>query len=100
MLEGKIKYIFSNRMWRHNVPGGWFFVSLPKSISKEIRGNFKWQEEGWGRMKAFIKIDEIEWNSAIWFDSKIETYILPIKAEIRTKLYLEVDKEIQISIWI
>ena len=97
MLEDKIKYVFSTRMWKHNAPGGWFFVSLPKTMSKEIRDNLKWQEEGWGRMKAFTKIEEIKWKTAIWFDTKIETYILPIKAEIRNKLNLEIDKEIQIK---
>lgn len=99
-MEGKIKYEFSTKMWRHPSSGGWYFISLPKIISKEIRVHLKWQEEGWGRMKAFAEINKLIWESAIWFDTKMDTYILPIKAEIRTKLNLELNKEFIIIIWI
>jgi len=61
------------------------FISLPISVSTEIRANLKWQEEGWGRLKVSAKIGNSEWNTAIWFDTKKETYLLPIKAEIRKK---------------
>lgn len=87
-------------MWRHKFTGGWYFVSLPKILSKEIRENLKWQEEGWGRMKAFAEIGELNWESAIWFDTKMDTYILPIKAEIRTKSGLKINQKIEMTIWI
>ena len=99
-MEGKIKYVFLTKMWKDIAPGGWFFVSLPKAISKEIRTTLKWQEEGWGRMKAFAQINDIQWKTAIWFDSKSDLYLLPIKAEIRKKSKLETDKEFEMNIWI
>jgi len=58
-------------------------------MSTEIRSNLQWQEEGWGRMKASAIINEHEWETAIWFDKKKSTYLLPIKAEVRKKLKLE-----------
>ncbi len=99
-MNGKIKYEFSTKMWKHHSSGGWYFVSLPKFISKEIRENLKWQEEGWGRMKAFAKIGEMTWETAIWFDTKKDTYLLPIKAEIRAKNNLDIQKNIEMNIWI
>ncbi len=87
-------------MWKHESPGGWHFVSLPKNVSLEIRGNLKWQEEGWGRMKAFAKIGELTWETAIWFDTKRNTYILPIKAQIRSKANIGVNANIETTIWI
>ncbi|MDF1697821.1 MAG: DUF1905 domain-containing protein [Saprospiraceae bacterium] len=99
-MEGKIKYEYSTKMWKDALPGGWHFVSLPKTLSKEIRDNFQWQEEGWGRMKTFAQIGEIVWETAIWFDTKANTYILPIKAEIRKKTKLELHQEIDMHIWI
>ncbi len=100
LLKGKIKYDYDAKMWQHASPGGWYFVSLPKKLSIEIREHLKWQEEGWGRMKAFAKIGEIIWETSIWFDTKKDTYILPIKAEIRKKSKLKIDQIIQMSIWI
>lgn len=99
-MEGKIKYEYSSKIWEHNSSGSWFFVSLPKILSKEIRENLKWQEEGWGRMKAFAQIGELIWETAIWFDTKMDTYILPIKAEIRKKGNLKINQNIEMNIWI
>lgn len=99
-MEGKIKYEYSVRIWKYNSSGGWYFVSLPKNISKEIRENLKWQEEGWGRMKTSAEIEDLTWETAIWFDTKKETYLLPIKAEVRRKLNLKVDQKVLMKIWI
>ncbi|MEP3210178.1 MAG: DUF1905 domain-containing protein [Maribacter sp.] len=99
-MNGKIAYVFSTKMWKDDAPSGWYFVSLPKIISKEIRKNLGWQEEGWGRMKALARIDAVQWETAIWYDTKMGAYILPIKAEIRKKLRLAVNTEMEISIFI
>ncbi|OMP32352.1 DUF1905 domain-containing protein [Mangrovimonas sp. DI 80] len=97
-MEGKITYQFTSRIWKHDAPGGWYFASLPKDISKEIRAQLKWQEQGWGRMTAVAIIDTYEWQTAIWFDTKLDTYLLPIKAEARKNAHIALDEEIVISI--
>lgn len=99
-MNGKIKYAFSEKSWQHASPGGWYFVSLPKEMSDEIRGLFKSEEEGWGRLKATAKIGNTEWKTAIWFDSKNETYLLPLKAEIRKKENIGAGKQMEVVIWI
>lgn len=97
-MEGKIKYNFTGTVWQHSPNGGWVFVSLPKTISKEIRENLQWQEEGWGRMKVLASTKNIEWQTAIWFDTKSETYLLPLKAEIRKKAFIQLDDTLDIQI--
>jgi hypothetical protein len=96
----KLKYSFSNILWQHSSPGGWYFMTLPERLAKEIRETLKWQEEGWGRLKVVAKIDNIEWKAAIWFDTKLNTYLLPIKAEIRKRANLEIGKLIEVIIWV
>ena len=78
-------YQFKAEVWRHDSSGGWYFVTIPESVSKEIRSLFGELEEGWGRLKAKATIGASEWDSAIWYDTKRESYILPIKAQIRKK---------------
>ena len=99
-MQGKIKYEFTTQLWRHNAPGGWHFVSLPKDFSKEIRKNLQWQEEGWGRMKTVAQIGTVQWQTSIWFDTKLDRYILPIKADIRKRAQLVLDKTIEMMLWV
>jgi hypothetical protein len=99
-MEGKIKYEFSSKVWQYSGPNGWYFISLPVDISLEIRENLKWQEEGWGRMKATAEIGKSKWPTAIWFDKKQNTYLLPIKEAIRNKEAIEKDQIIQTIIWV
>jgi len=69
-------------------------------MAKEIRENLKCLEEGWGRLKVTAKIGNSEWKTAIWFDTKHQTYLLPIKSEIRKREKIGVDNEVKITIWI
>ncbi|HBW87118.1 MAG TPA: DUF1905 domain-containing protein [Crocinitomicaceae bacterium] len=91
-------YQFSAVLWQYSQTGGWYFVSLLNDLATEIRKLFKKQEEGWGRMKAKAKIRETLWDTAIWYDTKLNTYILPVKADIRKKEKIEVGTELIIEI--
>ena len=100
MISKGVKYEFSARPWLSSPVCGWCFVSLPMELAKEIRENLKFLEEGWGRMKITAKIGNNEWKTAIWFDTKQNTYLLPLKADIRKKENVEIDKDVEIVIWI
>jgi hypothetical protein len=39
-------------------------------------------------------------KTAIWFDTKVNTYLLPLKAEIRKKENFEIGKNIEAIVWI
>ncbi len=93
-------YEFSGKPWKHSSPGEWHFISLPEKFGKEIRDNFKWEEEGWGRLKATAKIGNHRWNTAIWFDKKVNTYLLPVKVEVRKSENIESGKIVKVALWI
>ncbi|MCO5141521.1 MAG: DUF1905 domain-containing protein [Oligoflexia bacterium] len=59
-------YSFKGKIWKHIGSAAWHFVSLPKALSKKIRTKLLSSEEGWGRLKAEIKIKNTKWKSAIW----------------------------------
>lgn len=95
-----IKYEFSAQTWQYTGASGWYFISLPNELSKEIRNALKSEEQGWGRLTATAKIRNSEWKTAIWFDTKSNTYLLPLKAEIRKKENIGVGDNIQAVLWI
>jgi len=51
-------------------------------------------------MKVTAKTGNSEWKTAIWFDTKQDTYLLPLKSEIRKKEDIAPDKDIEITIWV
>lgn len=76
-------YKFKAKLWKYQGPAGWYFVTLPKALAKKIRDNHGRSEEGWGRLRAAATLGDSSWKTAIWFDSKAKSYLLPIKASIR-----------------
>jgi len=89
---GKITYSFKANVWKHNAPAAWYFLTVPKNTSEEIRTLFQQWEEGWGRLKCSAQIGNTRWQTAIWYDTKHQAYILPLKAEIRRKERIEIDE--------
>ena len=102
--SGLIKYEFIGtfRKYHEEDACGWNFLFMPPELAKEIRASHKHQEEGWGRMKVTAKIGNTEWKTSIWFDTKNDTYLLPIKAEIRKKekIDMEIGNEVKVTIGI
>ncbi len=49
-------------------------------------------------MKVIATVKGIAWHTAIWFDNKHDTYLLPLKAEIRKKADLRSGDIIDVSI--
>lgn len=96
----KIPYKFSGTPWFHSGIGGWCFISLPNDLSKEIRDSVGKNEEGWGRLKTTVNVGGTEWRTSIWFDSKLNTYLLPLKSEIRKKEAISIEKTLEVTIWV
>jgi hypothetical protein len=99
VLKG-IKYEFMATPWPYSETGAWVFVSLPMNLSGEIRNLIKTEEEGWGRLKVTAATGNSEWKTAIWFDTKSRSYLLPLKAAIRKKENITTGKPINIVLWI
>ena len=99
-MMNRTEYAFSAKIWQHGETGGWHFVSLPGDMAGEIREHLKWQEEGWGRLHVTARIGDSEWDTAIWFDTKHNTYLLPLKADVRRKERLVADQDIDVIVWI
>lgn len=81
----KKNYSFKARLWKYDGPAGWVFVTLPKALAKKIRVTHGVSEEGWGRLKVDAQIGKSRWATAIWFDTKAQSYLLPLKLDVRKK---------------
>lgn len=100
MSPGRIPFRFTAKPWKYSGPAGWYFISLPAELAAEIREYFKEHEEGWGRLPVSAMIAGYEWKTAIWFDTKQKTYLLPLKAAVRQKLKMDIDAEQDVVVYI
>lgn len=78
-----MKYKFSAEVWLYNGPGAWHFITLPQDIADEIRDIFGTNRRGWGSIRVLVTIGKSSWNTSIFPDKKSNSYLLPIKAQIR-----------------
>ena len=92
------KYTFKGEVWKYKGHAGWYFVTLPKKLSRTIRESHGLSEEGWGRLKADAAIGKCQWQTAIWFDSKAMSYLLPIKAAVRATAKLTAGSLISVTL--
>lgn len=63
--------------------GGWRFLVLPQKDAKEIKEKYGKYTKGWGSLPVHITIGKSQWETSIFPDKKLGTYLLPLKAKIR-----------------
>jgi len=83
-----LKRIFKLRSEVWLYPGetaAWHFISVSKKQSAEIKKQFAGQMRGWGSLPVQVTIGKTTWRTSIFPDKKTDTYLLPLKAEVRKK---------------
>ena len=98
---GMAQYDFTARAYQYSSSAemtGWTFAALPKELSDEIRACHKLSEEGWGRLKVTARLGGCEWRTAIWFDTKQDAYLLPLKASVRKQERVAPGDEVRVSV--
>lgn len=83
---------FKAKVWLYEGPASWHFITLPKTLSRNIKMNFKLHARGWGSLPVRVACGGSEWNTSIFPDAKADAYLLPLKADIRKKAHLAVGK--------
>jgi hypothetical protein len=99
-MTARIRIPFEAAIWRYPGPAGWYFVTVPADVSAQIRSVLKAGEQDWGRLPANARIGGTEWKTAIWFDTKADAYLLPVKAEVRRKEGLDDGDAASVTIWV
>ena len=80
-----INFTFTSNLWMYQGKGAWFFITLPKEESEQIKFVNSHYRRGWGSVRVKAKIGKTEWSTSIFPDSKAGAYLLPVKADVRKK---------------
>jgi len=80
----------------------WRFARVPEDISAKIKEMQKGRlRRGWGAVYARAKIGKSEWVTSVFPDRHSNTYILPLKKQIRYEenLYDGIDIRVTVEVW-
>lgn len=97
-----LSFDFSAECWLLQAEkAAWHMVTLPKEKSEEIsffNDNMSVKRRGWGSVRVIATVGSTEWKTSIFPQAKKGTYVLPIKAEVRTKEKILAGNTVQVRL--
>ena len=82
----KQRFAFRGKVWRYEGKAAWHFLTLSKSLAKRIEKVAQGQTRAWGSLGIEVEIDEVQWKTSLFPDKKSDSYLLPLKSQIRKRL--------------
>jgi hypothetical protein len=79
------KFTFRSKVWLYPGKAGWHFMTIPIKLSQSIRTHFGHDARGWGSLPVQVTIGPASWQTSIFPETKLGTYLLPLKAAERKK---------------
>lgn len=91
-------YLIKAKVWLYPGMTGWHFVTIPANTSKDIDYYFSQAKRGWGSLPVLVTIGKTSWRTSIFPDKKSDSYLLPLKAEVRKKETIQEGDSITFSL--
>ena len=88
---------FQAKVWRYDGEAAWYFVTLPKDISQDIK-ELTGPRKGFGSVRVQVTIKDQVWRTSVFPDTKLEAYVLPIKKNVRAALGLDDGNETDVTL--
>lgn len=77
------RFRFSAEVWRWEGKDAWWFLSLPPDASDEIEATAAGARRGFGSVRVEVTIGATTWQTSVFPDKTRQTYVLPVKKEVR-----------------
>ncbi|HMS92604.1 MAG TPA: DUF1905 domain-containing protein [Candidatus Saccharibacteria bacterium] len=91
-------YSFETKVRVYLGEAAWYYVTLPKSIAREIDFEHGHHKAGFGSLRVRVTIGQTSWQTSIFTDTKSSSYMLPLKVEVRKAEGIEVGNRVQIGL--
>lgn len=76
-----MEFDFDGKIWFWRGPAPWYFVTVPEAQCRAIKAISNSVTYGWGMIPVTVWLGKSRWTTSLW--PKDESYIVPIKANIR-----------------
>ena len=91
-------FSITTEVWLYPGKAAWHFVTIPPETTAEINDLFALQKRGWGSLPVLVTIGKTTWKTSIFPDKKTNSYLLPLKKEVRSNENISVGHQVQISL--
>ena len=89
---------FTAELWRHDGEASWWFVTVPPDISDDVRSRGDGQRAAFGSVRLRVTVGSTTWATSVFWDSRREAYLLPVKKEVRTRERLEDGSSVEVAL--
>lgn len=91
-------YAMKTKVWLYPGMAGWHFVTIPKKTTKDIDYFFSTAKRGWGSLRVAVTVGTTSWKTSIFPDKKSDSYLLPLKAQVRKQESIKEGDSIKLSL--
>ena len=90
-------YDVTAELWLHSdMPGAWYFITLPLDAADEIRASN--ERRGFGSVRVRATIGDSEWDTSVFPDTKTGSFLLPVKAAVRREQNIDAGDRVAVTI--
>lgn len=84
-------FAFEAELWEWDArsDASWVFLTVPVEVADEI-ADLAPPRRGFGSVRVRVRIGGTEWRTSVFPDSRVESYVLPVKKQVRRSEKLEV----------
>jgi Domain of unknown function (DUF1905) len=92
------EYLVTGEIWRYPGDAGWHFLTLPDAIADELRARYAGEHRPFGSLRVRATLGATTWDTSLFADRRTESYLLPIKAQIRKREELSAGRRVTVTI--
>lgn len=91
-------YRFTSPLWRWKGDSAWHFVTLPADVADDIEQESEGMRGGFGSVKVVVTVGSTTWSTSLFPANSAESYILPMKRQVRLAEELDEGDPVQVSL--
>jgi hypothetical protein len=76
---------FSGELWKYSGESSWWFIRLPVEDSEDLEQFCSHLKRSFGSIRVTASIGETSLQTSVFRDNRSNSYLLPVKANVRSK---------------
>jgi len=89
---------FKSELWIYPGQNAWYFVSVPTEYYADLKEISSQIKRGFGSIKVEVTVGKSTWNTSIFPDNSRQTFLLPVKKQVRANNDIIAGDNIKVAI--